>query len=124
MGLTMKERNSVTKEIAERYRHSDRKAKRDILNEYIQLTGFHRKYAIAKLNSCIKKREHNFNDRIIKTSKVELPKKKKRIYIPKYGIDVINSLIRIRQTFDYMCGQRLGYIAKSTATVKINRKTS
>ncbi len=107
MGLTMKERNSVTKEIAERYRHSDRKAKKDILNEYIQLTGFHRKYAIAKLNSCIKKREYNFNDRIIKTSKVELPKKKKRIYIPKYGIDVINSLIRIRQTFDYMCGQRL-----------------
>ena len=106
MGLTMKERNSVTKEIAERYRHSDRKAKKDILNEYIQLTGFHRKYAIAKLNSCIKKREHNFNERIIKTSKVELTKKKKRIYIPKYGIDVINSLIRIRQTFDYMCGQR------------------
>ena len=107
MGLTMKERNSVTKEIAERYRHSDRKAKKDILNEYIQLTGFHRKYAIAKLNSCIKKREHNFNDRIIQTTKVELPKKKKRIYIPKYGIDVINSLIRIWQTFDYMCGQRL-----------------
>lgn len=107
MGLTMKERNSVTKEIAERYRHSDRKVKKDILNEYIQLTGFHRKYAITKLNSCIKKREHNFNDRIIQTTKVELPKKKKRIYITKYGIDVINSLIRIWQTFDYMCGQRL-----------------
>ena len=85
MGLTMKERNSVTKEIAERYRHSDRKVKKDILNEYIQLTGFHRKYAITKLNSCIKKREHNFNDRIIQTTKVELPKKKKRIYITKYG---------------------------------------
>ena len=47
MGLTMKERNSVTREIAERYRHSDRKSKKAILNEYIQLAGFHRKYSIS-----------------------------------------------------------------------------
>ena len=107
MGLTMKERNSVTKEIAERYRRSDRKAKKDILDEYIQLTGFHRKYAIAKLNSCIKKGKHNFNGRIIQTEKVRTPKKKRRIYTPKYGADVISSLIKIWQTFDYMCGQRL-----------------
>lgn len=103
----MKERNSVTKETAERYRHSDKKTKKDILNEYIHLTGFHRKYAIAKLNSCIKKWEHNFNNCIIQTTKVEIPKRKLRIYKPKYGIDVVNSLTRIWQTFDYICGQCL-----------------
>lgn len=68
MGLTMKEQNSVAKEIAERYRHSDRKAKKYILNEYILLTEFHRKYAIAKLNSCIKRREHSFNNCTMQTT--------------------------------------------------------
>lgn len=103
----MKEPNSVTREIAERYHHSDRKSKKAIFNEYIQLAGFHRKYAIAKLNSCIKRREHNFNNTTIRTTKVESPQKKKRIYIPKYTADVINSLARIWQTFDYLCGQPL-----------------
>ena len=108
MGLTMKERNSVTKEIADRYRKSGKKEKKSILDEYIRLTGFHRKYAIAKVNSFIKKREFNFNGRTIKTTKVEISKKKrKRIYIPKYGHDVLKSLSKIWQTFDYMCGQRL-----------------
>lgn len=77
MGLTMKERNSVTREIAERYRHSERKSKKAILNEYIQLAGFHGKYAIAKLNSCIKRREHNFNNTTTRTTKVESPQKQK-----------------------------------------------
>ena len=77
-------------------------------DEYIRLTGFHRKYAIAKVNPLIKKREFNFNGRTIKTTKVEIPKKKrKRIYIPKYGQEVLKSLTKIWQTFDYMCGQRL-----------------
>ena len=108
MGLTMKERNSVTKEIADRYRKSGKKEKKSILDEYIRLTGFHRKYAIAKVNPLIKKREFNFNGRTTKTTKVEIPKKKrKRIYIPKYGQEVLKSLTKIWQTFDYMCGQRL-----------------
>ena len=74
----MKEPNSLTREIAERYHHSDRKSKKAIFNEYIQLTGFHRKYAIAKLNSCIKRREHNFNNTTIRTTKVESPQKKRK----------------------------------------------
>ena len=107
MGLTMKERNSVTKETAVRYRNAKKKEKKQILDEYVKLTGFARKYAIAKLNSCIHKREHEYNNVTIKTVKVELPKKKKRIYVPKYGKDTVNSLNKIWRTFDFMCGQRL-----------------
>ena len=107
MGLTMKERNSVTKETAERYKNASKKEKEIILNEYVNLTGFARKYAISKLNSCIKRREYTYNNNVIKTAKVELPKRKKRIYVPKYGDDVMNSLNKIWRTFDYMCGQRL-----------------
>lgn len=54
MGLSMKERNSVTKEIAVRYKNATKNEKKAILNEYISLTGFNRKYAISKISSCIK----------------------------------------------------------------------
>jgi len=56
MGLNMKERDSVTKEIANRYKNAGKKEKKTILNEYISLTGFNRKYAITKINSCIKRK--------------------------------------------------------------------
>lgn len=56
MGLSMKERNSVTKEIANRYKNATKNEKKLFLNEYISLTGFNRKYAISKINSCIKKK--------------------------------------------------------------------
>lgn len=71
------------------------------------MTGFARKYAISRLNGCIRRHEHEYNNVTIKASRVELPKKKKRIYVPKYGKDTVNSLNRIWRTFDFMCGQRL-----------------
>ena len=107
MGLTMKERASVTKETAKHYKDVGKKEKQIILDEYVKLTGFARKYAICKLNSCIKRQEHIFNNVVIKSARIENPKRKKREYIPKYGKDVLNSLTKIWRTFDFMCGQRL-----------------
>ena len=103
----MKERDSVTRETAVRYKNATKNGKKAILNEYVTLTGFARKYAITRLNSCIRKKEHRFNNVSIKTASVEVPKKKRRVYRPVYGPDVLNSLVRIWSTFDYMCGQRL-----------------
>ena len=45
MGLTMKEKDSVTKEVVARYKNASKDEKKKILDEYINLTGFHRKYA-------------------------------------------------------------------------------
>ena len=45
MGLTMKERKAVIKETYRRYRRSTKKEKGEILNEFIKLTGYKRKYA-------------------------------------------------------------------------------
>lgn len=103
----MKERDSVTKETAKRYKGAKKKEKGRILDEYAELTGFARKYAISKLNGCIRRHEHEYNNVIIKASRVELPKKKKRTYVPKYGKGTVNSLDKIWRTFDFMCGQRL-----------------
>ena len=107
MGLTMKEKDSVTKEVVARYKNASKDEKKKILDAYINLTGFHRKYAISKINSCIKRRTHVFNNKTITSCKVEIPKKKKRIYIPKYDDVFKATLIAIWSYFDYMCGQRL-----------------
>ena len=107
MGLNMKERDSVTKEIANRYKKATKNAKKAILNEYISLTGFNRKYAITKINSCIKRKTYVFNNKTMISCKVEVPKRKKRKYIPKYDQTFQISLIAIWSFFDYMCGQRL-----------------
>ena len=77
------------------------------LNEYISLTGFNRKYAITKINSCIKRKTYVFNNKTMISCKVEVPKRKKRKYIPKYDQTFQISLIAIWSFFDYMCGQRL-----------------
>jgi hypothetical protein len=49
MGFTMKEKQALTREYAPRYRQADRKKKSGILDEYIRLTGCHRKHALAIL---------------------------------------------------------------------------
>ena len=107
MGLNMKERDSVTKEIANRYKNATKNEKKAILNEYISLTGFNRKYAISKINSCIKRKTYTFNNKTMISCKVEVPKRKKRKYISKYDKTFQGSLIAIWTFFDYMCGQRL-----------------
>lgn len=46
MGLTMREKKSVTKEFIMRYQKATKKEKHAILNEFVFLTQYHRKYAI------------------------------------------------------------------------------
>ena len=76
MGLTMKEKDSVTKEVVARYKNASKDEKKKILDEYINLTGFHRKYAISKINSCIKRKTHVFKG-ISKNSGYEFTKIRK-----------------------------------------------
>ncbi|MGF6971774.1 hypothetical protein QFZ94_000201 [Paraburkholderia sp. JPY465] len=45
----MTTRRELTDAVGERYRRSDRTEKRQILDEFIELTGYHRKHAIRVL---------------------------------------------------------------------------
>lgn len=47
--LSMTTRRELTEAVGERYRRSDRNEKREILDEFVQVTGYHRKHAIRVL---------------------------------------------------------------------------
>ena len=49
MGLTMKERQAVTREYKPRYHKASKKSKQILLDEFIRLTGYHRKSAVRLL---------------------------------------------------------------------------
>jgi hypothetical protein len=49
--MSPKSLNEYTEVIAKRYKRAVYKSKQELLNEYCQVTGFHRKHAIRKLNS-------------------------------------------------------------------------
>ena len=77
MGLTMEEKKSITKEIAERYKNADKDEKKEILDQYAIITGFHRKYAISKINACIKRKTYVFNNKTLTSCKERSTKKEK-----------------------------------------------
>lgn len=56
MGLTMRERKAVIKQTAARYRRSSKKQKAKILDEFVETTGYNRRYAGWILRNWYKKR--------------------------------------------------------------------
>ena len=58
-------------------KNAGKKEKKTILNEYISITGFNRKYAITKINSCIKEKLNLFNNKIMNSCKERSSKEEK-----------------------------------------------
>ncbi len=48
--VSAKTREELVQAVGERYRNAESRAKGRILDEFVQLTGFHRKHAIRVLN--------------------------------------------------------------------------
>ena len=59
MGLTMGEKKALTRETAAGYRAADKQAKHTILDEFTQVTGYHRKYrngsSVWRITSTVRK---------------------------------------------------------------------
>lgn len=103
----MSEKRSVTRKTAVRYRESDRKGKKAILDEFVKTTEYNRKYAIHLLSNWGKEQVRMVNGQAVKLV-VGAPKKpKKRKGKRIYDEAVREALQKIWQTFDYMCGKRL-----------------
>jgi hypothetical protein len=49
--LSMEARRELIEAVGERYRKADRTEKKQILDEFVELAGFHRKHAIRVLRS-------------------------------------------------------------------------
>jgi hypothetical protein len=66
MGLSMGERKAVTNQVAARYRKASKKEKGKMLDEFVALTGYNRKYAIWILCNWGRKRYYKIDGQLVK----------------------------------------------------------
>jgi hypothetical protein len=92
MGLTMSEREAVTRQLARRYRSASKTDKAKILDELCVLTGWHRDHARKAL-------------RTTPRPKPSAPQRKTRE--PVYNPEVIAALRKVWAILDAPCGKRL-----------------
>ncbi|MFM0631532.1 transposase family protein [Paraburkholderia xenovorans] len=85
----MATRRELTEAVGERYRRSDRNEKREILDEFVEVTGYHRKHAIRVL------------------CREPLPSRAKPGPQRRYDDEVRAVLIILWEAADRICGKRL-----------------
>ena len=110
MRLTVKERKKATAIVAPRYQKGRKKDKGVILNEFIELTGYGRRYASYVLRS------HGKKVRINETTVMQgdIRKSKPRKKPPIYDKDVLEVLKKVWDIMDYICGKRLAPVLRET----------
>jgi hypothetical protein len=109
MGLTMRERHAIVRELAPRFRKATKKQRGQILNEFVKLTGYNRCYAAYVLRTCGSKQV-----RLIGTQRVTFipgyarkrgtPRVRRRGYGSGAFVDVLK---RFWALSDGLCGKRL-----------------
>ena len=108
MRLTVKERKKATIIVAPRYQKARKKDKSVILNEFIELTGYSRRYASYVLRSHGKKVW--IDERTVAQGDVRkrIPRKKPKVY----DATVEEALKKIWYIMDCMCGKRLAPVLR------------
>ena len=86
----MTTRRELIDAVAARYRAAGRNQKKEILDEFVKVTGFHRKHAIRALK---------------KSVRAERPEARQRVRI--YGEAVRAALTIVWEAADRICGKRL-----------------
>jgi hypothetical protein len=88
--ISMKTRRELVATIRDRYQAAARRDKQRILDEFVALTGYHRKHAVRVLGSAIDE---------------EQPSRPPRERI--YGVAVRDALVMLWEASDRVCGKRL-----------------
>lgn len=103
MRLTMQERKTVTKAMAEQYRRAVKKKKGQLLGEFIESTGYNRVYGAWLLR--------NYGRRVEVAPGVVVEggrcKRKRPERSRRYGPEVVEALRKVWKIQDYPCGKRL-----------------
>jgi hypothetical protein len=112
MRLTVKERKKITAIMAPRYQRARKKDKGVILNEFIELTGYDRRYASYVLRSHGKK--VRLNEKIVLKGDVRksITRKKPKVY----DAPVEDALKKIWYIMDCICGKRLAPVLREIVT--------
>ncbi|HHY35193.1 MAG TPA: hypothetical protein GX510_06135 [Firmicutes bacterium] len=107
MGLLMRTRMEVIKNVAEQYRRSTRKEKGKILDSIVRITGYNRSYASHLLSLCGKGYRIKARDgkeyRLVADPRVKPSRKRQKTY----GPEVLEPLKYIWAVMDFPCGKRL-----------------
>ena len=117
MGLTMGERRALTDQVARRYRSASRKEKTVILGEFVEATGYTRKYAIHLLNSWGRTRVVRIDGQMVKLVVGRPRHAKRRVRPRRYDQEVLKALRQIWYVFDFMCGKRLVVVLRTMLPV-------
>ena len=114
--LDMATRKKLTATKSKRYQKANKKQKTIMLNEFLEETGFTRKYAIHLLANWGKTKQVTIDGKTVKltAAKPRKPKKNNGGRPKKYGDDVIAALGKIWEFFDYQCGKLLAPLIKLT----------
>jgi hypothetical protein len=108
MGLTMKEKKAVTRQVRSRYQKAGRKEKSAILDEFISITGYkNRKYALRLLTKQTAARALLFTKGGAAKLKPAKPKPANRKGREIYTDEVIAALRLVWTFFWYKCGKLL-----------------
>lgn len=108
MRLTVKERKKAAAIVAPRYQKARKKEKGLILNEFMKLTGYGRRYASYVLRTHGKKIWINTETVLVSDVRKRTTRKRERIY----DDEVVIPLKKAWEMMDYICGKRLAPILK------------
>ena len=113
MRLKLKERQSLVRVNAARYQKAPKKQKGNILDEFVQSTGYQRCYASFLLSRHGKPRRVDSKTTLIPDVTKQVRKKRD----PTYGPDVLEALKVIWMNLDFLCGKRLKAALAETVSV-------
>jgi len=119
MGLDMHQRKAVTEKQASRYRAGSKKEKSRILDEFIALTGYNRKYAIHLLSNCGKYTLTRIDGRLVqlKATHTRSGGSERRGRKRYYDEQVEAAVITLWQVFGPMCGKRLEQMIRTFLSI-------
>jgi len=106
MRLEMKVRRAVLKELAKRYQRGSKREKRQVLGEFVGLTGYNRCYASWLLRNCGRKviLPGKEGQQVVFIGEVrKIKRRRDRVYDEEFR----RVLIWIWELLDYSCGKRL-----------------